>query len=167
MLTAFVSTILGLVGGILPDVVKEVRDTRNATREREFLKLQATLALEAAKATADAKLREIDASLFVEEAKAFREHLTAILESQNKPSGVVWIDGVNAIIRPATAALMMLLFAWTAVVFINGVMDQLGAGKVDGQMAATLIWNSLIGEAILATLGFLFGYRSARKRAGA
>ena len=48
MITAAVSTVLGMVGGILPEVMKEVRDSRNASREREFLKLQAELQLQAA-----------------------------------------------------------------------------------------------------------------------
>jgi len=33
----------------------------------------------------------------------------------------------------------------------------------DITQAVDLLWGSLIGEAIQAVLGFLFGYRSARK----
>lgn len=166
MLTAAVSTILGMIGGALPDVIKEVRDTRNATREREFLRLQHTLTLEAAKVTADAKLREIDASVFVEEAKAFREHLTAILESQNRPTGIVWIDGFNAILRPACVALIMVLFMMTAVPFVWAVIGQYADGKLSSDVMAATIWSSLVGESILAVMGYLFGYRSTAKRPG-
>jgi hypothetical protein len=34
MITAAISTILGMVGGVIPEVVKEVRDARNAARAR-------------------------------------------------------------------------------------------------------------------------------------
>ena len=166
MLTAAVSTILGMIGGALPEVIKEVRDTRNATREREFLRLQHTLTLEAAKATADAKLREIDANVFVEEAKAFREHLTAILENQNRPTGVAWIDGFNAVLRPACVALVMVLFMVTAVPFVWAVIGQYGDGKLSAEVMAATIWSSLVGESILAVMGYLFGYRSTAKRPG-
>ena len=164
MLTALVSTVLGLVGGLLPDVMKEVRDSRNATREREFLKLQAELQLQAAKATADAKLREVDANLMVAEAQAFREHLSAILESQNKPTGIVWIDGFNALLRPACVALIMILFVATAGPFVYAIIEQFAVGKIEATQMASIIWQSLVGESIMATLGYLFGYRSTARR---
>lgn len=165
MLTALVSAIIGHIGGVIPDVVKEVRDTRAHTREREFLTLQHGFQIEREKLGAESKLREAEASLMAEEMRATREHLAAIIETQANPTGILWIDGFNAVLRPATAALMIALFVWTAAIFVGGVMDQYGAGKVEAAAAATLIWNSLIGEAIQAVLGYLFGYRSARKRA--
>src|SRR5262245_3524788 len=164
MITALVSTILGLVGGILPDVVKEVRDTRNATREREFLRLQAQLQLEAAKANADAKIREIDAGIIATEAQAFREHLTAILESQGKPTGIAWVDGFNAVLRPCCVTLIMVLFMATAAPFVWAVIAQYAVGTITVEVMATTIWTSLVGESIMAVMGYLFGYRSTAKR---
>lgn len=164
MFTALVSTILGLIGGVLPDVVKEVRDTRNATREREFLRLQAQLQLEAAKANADAKLREVDASIIATEAQAFREHLTAILESQGKPTGILWVDAFNSVLRPVCVSLVMVLFMATAAPFVWAVIGQYWAGSITVDVMATTIWTSLVGESIMAVLGYLFGYRSSMAR---
>ncbi len=164
MITAAISTILGMVGGVLPDVMKEVRDSRNAVREREFLKLQAELQLQAAKVTADSRLREIDASLAASEAKATREYLAAVIESQSKPTGILWIDGFNAVLRPACVAMIMVLFIMTALPFVWAVTQKMQMGVIDAKQMAEIIWGSLVGESILATLGFLFGYRSAAKK---
>lgn len=166
MLTALISAITGLLSGIVPDLVKEVRDTRNHQRETEFLKLQNDLQIAREKAGADAKMREAEASMMAAEIGAFKETLTAILDNQAKPTGIAWIDGLNSVIRPATCVLMMALFFWTAAIFTSGVMDAWSDGKIASETAlANTIWNSMIGEAIEATLGFLFGYRSARKTA--
>jgi hypothetical protein len=164
MFTALISTILGLVGGILPDVVKEVRDTRNATRERELLTLQARLQLEAVKAQGEAKIREIDAGTLATEAQAFREHMTAIIESQGKPTGIAWVDGFNAVLRPLCVSLIMVLFMATAAPFVYAVIAQYAGGAITVDVMATTIWSSLVGESIMAVMGYLFGYRSTAKR---
>jgi hypothetical protein len=164
MLTALISTVLGLVGGILPDVVKEVRDTRNSTREREFLRLTHELQVERDKAGSDAKLREADAAMMAQEMQATREHLSAIIEAQAKPTGIAWIDGFNAVLRPACVALIMVLFMATAAPFVWAVIAQYAAGSITVDVMATTIWTSLVGESIMAVMGYLFGYRSTAKR---
>ncbi len=165
MITALVSTILGMIGGVLPDVLKEVRDTRNATRELAHMELQAKLQLEAARVAADSRMREVEANVFVEEARAFREHLSAIIEAQGKPTGIVWVDGFNALLRPVCVSLIMLLFMTTAVPFVWAVLEAYRTGGMPAEEMARVIWTSLVGESILAALGFLFGYRSSAKKA--
>ena len=56
MLTSLIATTLGMVGGLLPDVMKEVRDSRNAAREIELMRVQADLQLQVAKAQGYSKL---------------------------------------------------------------------------------------------------------------
>jgi hypothetical protein len=53
MITAMISTILGMVGGVLPDIMKEVRDSRSASREIEFLRMQAELQMKVGPGQAD------------------------------------------------------------------------------------------------------------------
>ena len=165
MITALVSALTGLVSGVVPDIIREVRDSRNATREVQFLKLQHQFQLERMKFDAGAKMDEAGANIVAEEVKAMREHLTAIVESQAKPTGIAWIDGFNSVLRPMTAALIMVLFVFTAGAFAAGVLSQYASGMMDASTMANVIWGSMVGEAIQATLGFLFGYRSARKAA--
>ena len=41
------------------------------------------------------------------------------------------------------------------------------AGAIPLDMAAAMIWGSLVGNSIQAVLGFLFGYRSTKGRVSA
>jgi hypothetical protein len=161
MLTALVSSVLGLVGGLLPDIFKEVRDSREHKRELERMDKTAELQLRMLEKKTDAKLAELDAGVVVEEMRAFRAQMENIYKQQG-PTGVGWVDGFNALIRPATAALLMLLFVATASLYSYDVIAHAYAGGVTWQEAAVVIWGSLVGEAIQAVLGFLFGYRSTR-----
>jgi hypothetical protein len=164
MITAMISTILGMVGGVLPDIMKEVRDSRSASREIEFLRMQAELQMKVAAVNADARLREIDAGIVSQEMQATREHLTAIIEAQAKPTGIKWIDGYNAVLRPMCTTLIILLFMGTAIPFVWAVLSQMSAGAITAVQMANIIWGSMVGESILGVLGFLFGARSSMKR---
>ncbi|MGA1023451.1 MAG: hypothetical protein ACO3S8_01965 [Aquiluna sp.] len=162
MITALISTVLGIFGGIVPDIMKEVRESREHDREVERMKLQSDLQLKLLQVQAQVKLEETDANLVVEQIKASGEQMRAILEAQ-KPVQIPWIDGFNALIRPATAALMMLLFFVISALYSYAIIDRaIAIGPAGFEVAATAIWGSLVGEAIQAVLGFLFGYRSTR-----
>jgi phytoene dehydrogenase-like protein len=162
MLTALISSVLGMVGGLLPDILKEVRDGREHRRELERMDKNAEIQLRMLEKQTDAKLAEIDAGVVVEEMKAFRAQMENIYKQQ-QPVGIRWIDGFNALIRPATAALLMLLFFGTAVAYSWGIIEQYRDGRItDLTNLATAIWGSLVGESIQAVMGYLFGYRSTR-----
>lgn len=161
MITTVVSTILGLVGGLLPDIMKEVRDSRNAVREREFLKLQAELQIQQIKATGDAKLREIEAGAAAEEARAMREHLTALWESESKPTGIVWLDAFNRSLRPTFISTCMLMFAAAAIPFMISVLADHAAGSLTATQMADVIRASIFGEGILGSIFYLLGYRTS------
>lgn len=162
MFTAIIAALTGLVSGVVPDILKEVRDTRNHTREREFLELQHKFQMERAANDTEDKMRASDANIVGEELRAFAATVTSIVEAQAKPTGIVWIDGFNAVLRPAATAAILAMFLATSAVFVYGLMHSWSAGVItDPTMLATLIWGSMIGEACQAVLGFLFGYRSA------
>lgn len=166
-ITALISTLLGFLGGVIPDLMQEIRDSRAATRERDFLQLQHTLQLERMKLEAGNKLREAEAGLVAEEVRAIREQVVAAIETSAKPTGIRWIDGFNALIRPLAAALILLLFIVTAMTFVAAVIQHYADGKIsDPQTLASLVWGSQIGFAIEAVFGFLFGARQVRKLSG-
>jgi hypothetical protein len=164
MFTGLIASILGLVSGLVPDLLKEVVTSRNHTREQDFLKLQHKLQMEVAQAQGDSRLREIEGNNFAEEMRATREYLSAIIEAQSKPTGIVWVDGFNAVLRPIAVVLIMALFMLTAVPFVWAVLGQMASGVITAKAMAEIIWGSLVGESILAVMGFLFGYRSAVKK---
>lgn len=163
MLTAFISMISGLLSGAFPEILKEVRESRAAKREREFLEAQHRWQLEAAKSQADDKLREAEHANFVAELQATRDQLLALFELQGRPSGYKWIDGFNALLRPAAVVGILILFFWVSASYADGVIGQFGTGKINITQLNAAVWGSLLGESFLSVLGFLFGYRSARK----
>jgi hypothetical protein len=169
MITSLIATILGMVGGLLPDVLKEVRDSRNAAREIELLRVQAELQLEAAKANADSKLREVEAGMFAQEMASTREYLGKLWESQAKPTGIKWLDEFNGALRPTFVSLCMILFAIGAVPFMVSMLQEHAAGTINAIQMADAMRASIFGEGILGSIFYLLGYRSApslRKAAG-
>lgn len=155
MITALISSGLGLLGGLLPDIFREIRDSREHGRELERLDKQAELQVRLLSHKTDAKLAEIEGNVFVEEMRAFRAQMSEIYKSQ-APIGVRWVDGWNACLRPFASTIIILLFTWIAALFVWGMyFDRPHLADV-----STLVWGSLVGEAIQAVLGYLFGYRS-------
>lgn len=164
MIVSLISSALGMVGGLLPDIFREVRESREHARELARMDRQAELQAKLLAARTDAKLAEIEGNVYVEEMRAFAEQMKSIYAAQ-QATGVAFVDGFNAMIRPATATLIMLLFVVTAGVFIFGVTQKMAVGAITPEQAAEVIWGSLVGDAIQAVLGFLFGYRSTRSMA--
>ena len=158
MITALVSSALGLAGGLLPDLFKEFRESREHKRELERLDRQAELQVKLLAHQTDAKLAEIEGNVFVEEMRAFRTQMSEIYKSQ-APIGIKWVDAWNACLRPFACTIIILLFTWIAAMFVWGMyFDRPHLADI-----STLVWGSLVGEAIQAVLGYLFGYRSSAK----
>lgn len=151
MITALVSAITGLVSGIVPDILKEVRDSRQASREMEFLKLNHQLTLERAKAEAGARLDEAEINMLTASIAATRDQIVAIVTEQAKPTGIAWIDGFNALLRPTTALIFVLMFAIGLCGYSFGLVHNDNFG---------LVMSGLFAEAIQAVLGFMFGARA-------
>ena len=58
MLTALISAVTGLFSGAVPEIIKEVRDSRAHAREVEFLRVNQELALQRAQYEASVKIEE-------------------------------------------------------------------------------------------------------------
>lgn len=83
---------------------------------------------------------------------------------QQAPIGIRWVDAWNASLRPFACSLIIVLFIAVAAAFVWGVIGDTDFSQGDSMVrAAEVIWASLVGEAIQAVLGYLFGYRSAAK----
>lgn len=156
MITAAVSALLGAVSGLAPEVLKHLNQKADRAHELAILRLQAELA----KAGHQQRLEEIREGSYAAELATYAEQMRAIQEAQSRPTGVRFVDAFNALIRPATAAVMMAYFAVAAGLLTWAILADVAAGRLGMAEAAGLIFGSLIGEAIQAVLGFLFGYRS-------
>lgn len=164
MITAIVSSVLGMLGGVLPVITKEVTDSRAHAREMEHLRLQAQLQIEVAKQAGDNRLREIEASSVAEQIKALGETLTEIVRAQAQPTGLKWLDGANATLRPLCAFLIMGLFmavsarfSWLALAYMQSTSTLTELTQV-----SAVIFTSMVGESFMAVFGFVFGYRSVK-----
>jgi hypothetical protein len=161
MITALISAVAGLISGVVPDVLKEVKETRAHNREIEFTKLNHQLALDRVKLEVGAKLEESQAQAFAAEVAAAKESLVAAITAQASLStGIRWLDGFNAFIRPATALAFVVVFMTVVV----GTAFGFAHNEAIGVASATLFT-----EGFMAVIGFLFGYRSvsAQKKGAA
>jgi hypothetical protein len=163
MITALISSGLGIFGGLVPDLFREFRESREHFREIERLDKQAELQIRLLDHRTDAKLAEIEGNVYVEEMRAFRTQMSEIYRQQ-APIGIGWVDSWNAALRPFACSLIIVLFVVVAAAFVWGVIADTNFAQGDSLVrAAKVIWTSLVGEAIQAVLGYLFGYRSAAK----
>jgi len=166
MIIGLISSVLGLVSGIVPDIVGEFKSANAHKRELEMLTKQTELQLKLVEAQGDARFEETRLGLISQEADNFRAHLGDIVKAQFAPTGVAWVDVLNSVIRPLTACMVMLMFFVTATIFTAGTVEAFMGGSISAQTMATVIWGSMVGDAVQAVLGFLFGYRVMATRLG-
>ena len=161
MIISAVSALMGIAGGLLPDIMKEVVASREHSRELERMDKSSELALKMLDKQTDGKLAELDANVVVEEMRAFGKQMANIYKLQ-QPTGIKFVDGFNAMLRPTCALLIMVMFFIIAGLYAYGVISEMGASNMT--VVAQVLWGSLIGDAIQAVLGFLFGYRTTKGR---
>lgn len=151
--------ITGLLGGALPKLIKEFTDSRDHQREMEMLKIQTEMQLKLADKQAEAHLMEAESNMIAVQFKAQTEHLKAIYKGAPK-TGWFWIDGLNALIRPLTALMLVGLFIFVSALFVIEVMGQVNRGIINATALPNIVFHGIIGEAFTGVLGFLFGYRT-------
>jgi len=116
MIVSLIGSVLGMAGGLLPDIFKEFRKSRVHTRELERMDKDAENQLKMMEKKTDAKLAEVEANVAVEEMRAFAKQMDNIHKVQ-APTGIPIVDAFNALLRPTTASPIMLLFVGTAVLY--------------------------------------------------
>jgi len=158
MITALISTITGLVSGSAPGLLKEFTATREHKREIESLRIQTELQLQIAKVQGETKVAEMDREVDI----AAYDTQGQIAVASMQQTGIKFADAWNATLRPFAVTLIILMFAGMSAFYAYAVLDSVNT-LADAEQAVALLWGSLIGESIQAVLGFLFGYRSARK----
>jgi hypothetical protein len=158
MITALVSTVTGFFSGSVPGLIKEFTAGREHKRELEMLEKQTELQLKVAHVQGQTKVAEMDREVDI----AAYEAQGKIAEASLRTTGVRWVDAWNGALRPFAVTIIIVLFAVMAAFYTYAVLSAVDTLE-DTRAAVQLLWGSLIGESIQAVLGFLFGYRSARK----
>lgn len=154
MITALISLIGGLFSATIPEILKEVKDTRAHKREIEFLALNQKLALERAAHEASIKIEEMRTNAITAEIQANEKSFDALMRQAMTPVNIPWIDGLNAVVRPITAIVFMGLFAVALLAFVFGF------GATDAGFSSAL--GALFTEMMQAVMGFMFGARAVK-----
>lgn len=155
--------ITGLIGGAIPKLLKEFTDSRDHQREIDMLKLQTELQLKIADKEAEAAIITAESGMISSQIQAQTDQLKAIYKGGPK-TGLVWIDALNASIRPITALMLIGLFMFVSVLFVVEVMAQVDRGIINATALPNIVFHGVIGEAFTGVLGFLFGYRTTMSR---
>jgi hypothetical protein len=156
---ALLSAVFGAFQGMAPALFSEWRDGRAHARELELTNHLHKLQLEAAAKAHDSKMSEIEVVGEIASEKAWSDRTAAMIEAQARPTGIRWVDAFNALLRPTCATVMMVLFTGIAVWYAVAVIGQFSGGQITADQVVAMLWGSLIGEATMATLGYVFGYR--------
>ena len=123
-----------------------------------MLEKQTELQLRIAEKEGETRVAEMDREVDIAAYKAQSKIAAASL----KPTGIRWVDAWNAAMRPFAVTIIITLFAVMSSFYTVAVWCAVESCS-DIPRVVELMWGSLIGEAIQGVLGFLFGYRSARK----
>lgn len=165
MITALVSGVFGAFNALLPDVMgyfkkKQEMEERQRDRTHELAMMDKTAEVQlklGAQRLEETRLGGEVAALSAE-IKGHFDQMTAIYEAQ-RPIGVKWVDAWNSALRPAACTLVMFLFGMIATMHSVAQLMRWWDGQLGMDEAAVAMFSGLIGEAIQAVLGYLFGYR--------
>ena len=125
MIISLISSVLGMAGGLLPDIFKEIKESREHGRELERMNKQSEIQLKMIEKQTDGKLAEIEGNVAVEEMRAFSKQMDNIYNS-SKPIGIKFVDAWNALLRPITVTLIIFLFIATSSMYVWGVLGLVG-----------------------------------------
>jgi hypothetical protein len=155
MLT-LLGTIFGLLGSLLPEILKFWNNKEDHKHEIEMGKLQ----MEAAKLQGQIKLEELGAQADIAETEAIYK------ASEQKITGVRWIDGIvslyNSSVRPTITYGFMVLYMYVKYSLIYSLVQ---AGAKWNEVG-TQIWNSEDFAVLSTILAFWFGARFMRYSLG-
>lgn len=164
MITAMISTILGMLGGVLPDLMKLLIQRQSAKDERAFLELQTKLQIQQLQITKDTRLAELGSSEQIEHMRSMKDSLLAAIEAGKLQTGIAWVDALNAVLRPICTVAIIAMFLIVSTAFCWLVLAKFAAGEIEPEVVGKIMFGSLVGESIMGCLGFLYGYRSAQKK---
>jgi hypothetical protein len=144
MVTLFAS-VAGFITSIFPEIIKYLRDKSDKQHELEMLKKQ----IEFSQNTSEHKLEEIYLAQDIIESKA--------LYSTFK-SGILWVDALNASVRPVLAYSFFLLY-----LIVKYMQYQLVKDTCDVLLNVEILWT-VEDQAIFAgIISFYFGQRTINK----
>ena len=153
MLTILTS-IIGFVGGFVPDILKYFKQKQDNAHELEVMKLQ----MEAQEKLHTQRLEEINAQADIAESKALYE------SAKIEYTGVGWVDGtigfLNGTVRPVVAYLFVGLYSVVKLAQVYSMVEGSGTTYLD---AVKYTYTELDMSCLMLVLSYYFGQRMATK----
>ncbi len=149
MLT-LLGSLLGFISSTFPDLLKLWQDKQDRKHELQILDRQ----MEQMRLGHNQRLDEIAINADVSQSLALYKH-------DSQPSGVTWVDGLRASVRPVITYGFFILFAWVKLSAVVLLMNQDGLNINE---ALIQIWDAETQALFAGILSFWFGTRSLAKR---
>ena len=149
MLT-LLGSLLGFISSTFPDLLKFWQDKQDRKHELQILDRQ----MEQMRLGHNQRLDEIAINADVSQSLALYKH-------DSQPSGVTWVDGLRASVRPVITYGFFILFAWVKLSAVVLLMNQDGLSINE---ALIQIWDAETQALFAGILSFWFGSRSLAKR---
>ena len=149
MLT-LLGSLLGFISSTFPDLLKLWQDKQDRKHELQILDRQ----MEQMRLGHNQRLDEIAINADVSQSLALYRH-------DSQPSGVTWVDGLRASVRPVITYGFFILFAWVKLGAVVLLMNQDGLSINE---ALIQIWDAETQALFAGILSFWFGTRSLEKR---
>lgn len=148
MLT-LLGSLLGFISSAFPDLLKLWQDKQDRKHELSILDRQ----MEQMRLGHSQRLEEVAVNADISESQALYRH-------DSKLSGVKWVDGLRASVRPVITYAFFLLFTTvkTCALYVL-VVDQ----GMDFVVALPQIWDVETQALFAATISYWFGARSLAK----
>ncbi len=141
-------SLLGFISSAFPDFLNIWQDRSDKKHELAILDRQ----MEAQKQGHNQRLEEINVQADISESQALYKHAS-------KPSGVKWVEGLRASVRPILTYSFFLLFATVKVAALFKLLDS-GIAITDGLIA---VWDIETQALFAAVMSFWFGQRALQK----
>lgn len=151
MLT-LLGSLLGFISSALPDLFKLWQNKQDRKHELAILDWQ----MEQMRLGHSQRLEEIAIDADVRESLARLKH-------DSQPSGVRWVDGLRASVRPAITYAFFLLFTTVKTCALYALVVDQGVAVVT---ALPQIWDAETQALFAAIIAYWFGQRSLAKLRG-
>ena len=147
MLT-LLGSLIGFFSSALPDVMHFFRERQDRQHELAVLKLQ----MEQQTLGHTQRLEEIHVDADIQEGLALLKH-----DSQS--SGVTWVDGLRASVRPVITYGFFLLFVYVKIQTLSVLLNN----GLPFDVAVIRLWDAQTQALFAAIMSYWFGARSLSK----
>lgn len=159
MLTALLSFLGSGILRLLPELFTLFKEKKDA--DHEFRMAQLQLEIDKARATQQLDLAHVNAEISLNQAEA--TGLIEALKAQGQPTGIKFVDALNALVRPILTYYWCIVMytAWKATIIYQAIDS-----KVPFVQMAPVIMTEFDLNVVSSIIGFWFVDRAIRKGKG-